>query len=601
MSGKPLTEDEQRRYLEYRATYGPSKAATDAIPGRQIARTTGDAIYKKFLRGPKDNPAPKVYKDLDPRAKKAVNDFRFFCEHYLELQTSKVWAAIADYLGGEETAGDDMAFRRTLMTFHPGFGKTTLLLAFVLWMVVRARALGNLRFAVTWGSKTEPQTSRAGRQLRSWMARESLIKAFGRFKPGTEESATWSTRAMVVAGMSPEKEATIALWSWGESISGVRPHLAIWDDIVDDTNCDPESTEEVAQRWDSVAGRRVEPGGTMCVAGVYWAGGDFYHVLKDRVFLEDDGTERLLWRHFRFPAHNEATCPGDGTHPEYDPAANTGCLLNPARWSYRALMIQRADSEDVWELQYQQNDLANVSVLVPRIWWFGGRTQNGAVFPGCVNRNRSCWEWPARSDLTVACLDPSPTAFIGAGIWDWDKVTGVSTLIDVERRRMSPAEYPGFIEAWTLAIRETRPRFEHWVIERTGAVYLLDNEPLMAKFRQLGIQLIAHETRTNKAHADFGVKGLIQPEAKFGRLDIPYRTAADRLRVAQYEREMLSYTGVKDRFDDTVMMTWFYLHHRAYLVASLTRAVSRWAPGWVKTMAPNPGASLWSPAGKGAP
>jgi hypothetical protein len=593
VSGQRLTKDQKLRYLEFRRAHGPTAAAREF----RIARSTGDGYWKEFLRGPTNNPNPKAFRDLDADAKRAVGDFRFFAERYLGLWTIPVWDMVAGYLGGQETDPDPQGFRRILLTFHPGFGKTTLILAYILWRVTRARALGQFTFAATFGSKTDKQTGRAGRQLRNWMGREQLVKAFGKFKPGVEESATWSTSMMVVAGMDPEKEATIALWSRGESISGVRPHLAAWDDLVDEKSCDPESTDNDVEWWDGVADGRVEPGGTIVVSGVYWSPQDFYHVLKDRVFLEEDGTETPKWRHFRFPAHNEVLCPMDGTHPMFDPSTNTGCLLNPTRWSYRQLMYYRSNNEDLWELQYQQNDLAHIDVLVPRIWWFGGRTAEGQVFPGCVNKNRSVWEWPAHSDLTVACLDPSPTMFIGAGIWDWDRTTNVSTLIDVERRRMSPAEYPGFIEAWTLAIREHRPRFEHWVIERTGAIYLLDNAPVMDKLRSLGIQLVAHETRQqNKAHVSYGVNGLIQPEAKFGRLDVPYRTPDDRLRMAQFEREMLNYPHA--RFDDTVMQTWFYLHHRLYLVASMTRAINRWAPGWVRTMKPKPGAALWSPAGR---
>lgn len=600
-AGVPLTPEQRRRYLDLRRELGPVKAAEEM----GIARSTGNHIWKDFLKGPADSPAAKLYDDMSREAKRAVNDFVYFAEEYLGLWTAPFWVQIATHLSEETTNPDPESFNLTLLTFHPGAGKTTILLAYMLWRVVRARALGDFGFAATFGSLTAAQTQRAGRQLRTWMRSDKSIRAFGRFKPEGSEDATWKGTQMVLAGMDPGKEATIALWSQGASISGVRPHLAIWDDLVDETNYDPINTDKLVEWWDGVAGKRVEPGGTICVSGVYWSPQDLYHELKEREFHNDDGTVVKKWRHFRFQAHNDELCPGDGTHPVYDPVSQTGCLLNPKRWSYRQLMGHKSDNEDLWQLQYQQNDLASINVLVPRIWWFGGRTTDGETFPGCVNKERSTWEWPAHYDLTVASLDPSPTAFIGAGIWDYSSRTGKHCVIDIERRRMSPAEYPGFIEAWTEAIRRDRPHFEHWIIERTGAVYLLGNEAIMAKFRQLGIQLIAHETNRNKADPRFGVQGLIQPEAKFGRLDIPYKTPEDRFRMLPLEREMLNYQtnlSMQRRqvgTTDCVMQTWFYLLHRPYLVASLTRAINRWAPGWVKTMARNPGASLWTPAGRG--
>lgn len=589
--GGLLTPEQKSQYLVLRATYGSSEAARRT----GIARSTGQLIFNEHAKGVQEaeaaDPDPKTWDELDEDARRGVEEFLFFAEHYLGLWTAPWWLEVVAHLGGlsDTDRVDTESFRRVLLTVHPGAGKSTMLLAYILWRIVRARSLGDLDFAATYGMRTERQARRGMRFMQGQMtANTKLIQAFGRFKPGGKDAGehTWSTSQIIVAGMRPGKEATFAVFGAGQSISGVRPFLAIWDDIVDEKNCGVEATEDLLGWWDGTAEHRVEPGGVIGVCGVYWTPGDILHKLAARVYIEEDGTETVIWKHFKFRAHYEDRCPGDGTHPQYDPRTSEGCLLNPTRWSFRNLDVFRQSNPENFAFQYQQEETTGSDTLVDKLWLYGGiDATTKESFPGCVNRDRSVWEMPKRYDFLVATLDPSPTKYAAAHALAYDGERKMTYVLDVHRARMKPAEYIPFIKTWTEKLRELDPRFNTWIIERSGAIYLVDTPEFQALQTAMGVTIIFHETRTNKSHPDYGVWGAMQPEFRHGRVDLPYRTAQDKERMVQFEKELKLYPF--SLTDDTVMAYWFFTLHRQTVSALRTGITKRkGVPEWVAKLPP---------------
>ncbi len=593
--GGLISPEQRDKYLVLRATYGPSEAARRT----GIARSTGQLIFNEFAKGVEEqeaaDPDPKTWDELDADAQRGVDDFLFFAEHYLSLWTAPWWLEVVDHLGGlsdtdkADTTEEDC--RQVLLTVHPGAGKSTMLLAYILWRINRARCLGDLDFSATYGMRTERQAARGMRFMQGQMtANAKLIQAYGRYKPNAKDAGehTWSRTQIVVAGMRPGKEATFIILGAGQSISGIRPFLSIWDDIVDEKNCGVEATEELMLWWDGTAEHRVEPGGVIAVCGVYWSPNDLLHKLAARMYVEADGSETHMWKQFKFRAHYEDRCPGDGTHPQYDPRTTGGCLLNPDRWGFRRIDMFRQANPENFAFQYQQEETSGTDVLVDKLWLYGGiDTTNNESFPGCVNRTRSLWELPKKYDFLCATLDPSPSKYAAAIAYAYDGNIKKTYVLDVHRAKMRPAEYVPFIREWTLRLRELDPRFNTWIIERSGAIYLVDTPEFQLLQTELGITMIFHETRVNKSHPDYGVWGALQPEFKHGRTDIPHRTAQDKERMQQFETELKTYPY--SRTDDTVMSYWFFTLHRANVQAMLHGPIKkRGVPGWVQDMKPGP-------------
>lgn len=583
-----LTPELRNDFLKYRTMYGPVKASE--MVG--ISRSTGYRIWREFTETvaqiKEEEPPPKDFEELDKVAKRGVEQFRFFCTEYLNLYTAPWWDEVVAALGKFNSTDreDATSFRRVMITTHPGAGKTTLLLAYLTWRITRARALGDTGFSATYGMRTERQAQRGMRFVQTqFTTNKKLIQAYGKFKgaTGDEGELTWTRSQIVVLGMSSQKEATFAVLGTGQSVSGLRPFLAIWDDVVDEHNCSPTQTEELLQFWDGVAEHRVEPGGVLAICGVYWSPKDLLHILAKRMFVEENGTETKVWTQYKFRAHYDDRCPGEGKHTQYNPATGEGCLLNPQRWSFRQIDLYRQQNPRLFAMQYQQEDVDGTDTLVKYEWLAGGAGKDGIRYPGCYDYTRSLWQLPTNYSFLAATLDPSPTKFAASFAFAVDDVGGRDYILDLERRRMRPDEYVVHIENWTERLRELNSEFSFWIIERTGAAYLVDTEAFQRLQRRLKLNIIFHETRRNKQDPRYGVWGAIPQAFEHGRVSIPFARVADRLRMDIFREELCSYPY--GTTDDTVMAFWFLTLHRATISSvKRGRARRRDVPSWVKEL-----------------
>lgn len=599
-----ITTPQRKKYIRLREAGWTQAEAADKA---EISRSSAYRIDQGLAEGvdsvpegverEEKFPDPKSYEELSADGKRAVDEFVFFATEFLDLSAPGYWGFVATEVDRIAKLGVlTEEFNRILMTFHPGAGKTTLGQAYLFWRIIRARAMGDYRFSTIFGSITEKLAKRIIRMI-TWHAdnNRKLISTFGRIRPISDDGeTTWTKDEIMFAGMGGgSKEATLKVFGAGQSIVGVRPNLAIWDDLVERMNSSPRHTAEMREWWDGEPDTRMEPGGVILVTGHFFTPNDFYHSLKDMTFVEDDGTELKVWKHFRFKAHDESLCPvalGTGTeHTEFrlrDDGQVEGCLLWPKRFTYRQIMYHRQKNTSLFELQYQSEDGVSGEVLAPKIWIEGGIEGDGSQYPGCLDRSRRLDQFPPRFDFVLATLDPSPTKFAAAGAWAFDGKGHAHHLVKFERRRMTTEEYPRLIRAWTEEIRKSWPAFNTWVVEKTGADYLHGAESMQSLPQELGIQIIAHDTKTNKNHQEYGIWAY-RDEWRYGRMQIPYADARTQETVRQILEEHWLYPY--DETDDTVLMTWFYHLHRATVEAQTQRRIDgylkRKAPGFVRRLA----------------
>lgn len=600
----------RQRYFELR-DQGFSRRRACEMCG--ISEGTGKAWDSKkdtfpeglLVEGTDTTPAPKLAHELDADAKRALEDFPFFCKHYLDLFAPAFWVEIARVITQDPTCDSaqehlarlhphlrglskpllpphmaDNEILQLLLIVHPGVGKTTLILAFILWRILQERSKGNREFSVTYGQKTDRLARRGLRQVKDWVVRPGLIAAFGRVQPeADDENTMWTKTEIAVAGMGGGKEATIAVWAVGASIRGTRPHLAVWDDPIDSDDAPPDKTKEIAEWWDDNAARRVEPGGALIVVGNYVSPNDFYHLLAGRKYTFDEGeeiSEEAAWHVVKYPAHDDLRCPCDGTHPAYP----VGCLLWPERWSFKQLERIRQDDPDKFQVQYQLTDEGTSEILVPEIWLKGGVGENGELLPGCLDEDRALWDKPKlrlpNETLVIGTLDPSPTKFAAVELWVWDNP--FHHLVALERRRMRSPEYPVLIAEWTQRARDMFGHFDAWIVEKTGSQYLHTTKEMEVLWSFLGVTVIPHETQRNKKDADYGVWGF-RNEFRLGRIRLPWAPGPTREEMRHFVEEHKTYPY--GATDDTVMADWFYHLHRGKVPRLEETTPQMWRPSWL--------------------
>lgn len=610
----------KRKYLALRKAQLSQAEALEKLAelGMGISRSTAARLEKnaghrtrsQILQHEEveaDSPEPKVYEELSPEGARGVDDFMYFCREFIKIngkavETPGYWGESAAELDRLSKLGAETEeFLNVLMTFHPGAGKTTMVQLYIFWRILRARALGDFAFSVMFGSLTLTLAKRILRVI-TWNAdhNEHLVNTFGRIRPIAEDGeTTWTKTEIMVAGMGGgSKDATLTVWGVGQAIVGVRPNLAVWDDMVDKSNVSPANTKVLQQWWDSEAARRVEPGGVTVATGHFMSPTDLYHVFRDRKFVEEDGSETKMWTHYKFKAHDASRCPVElGTgheHTEY-PA---GCLLWPKRWSYRYFMVMQQTDSSLYAMMFQSEDGAMGDILVPQIWVDGGIDENQNLYPGCLDSgndpsfpSRQLWsdtfseaDW-VPGLFTIATLDPSPTKWAVYTVTtyaDSEELGPTHNVVGYHRARMTTEEYPPLIEKLTLAIRERDPSFDTWVVEKTGAEYLHGAEAMKTLPRRLKIQIVAHETRGNKSHEEYGIWAH-RNEWKYGRVRLPWGGPATQAKMKQFIAEHTVYPWGDT--DDCVLSFWFYFLHRPNVAIVAAKKVAgmirRWTPGWL--------------------
>lgn len=568
------------------------------------------------------------YGQLSPQARRAYNDIEFFAERYfgfvlLPWHKEAVEKIRALYESTER--------EYVVINCPPGSGKTTFFCKVVpLWLTIRDRSLRGLL-----GSSTFNKGVKLSDALRRELVRKipikpesSLIKNgvavnatstlptdFGAFKPNIGKEV-WRREEFVVIQDNEvdisEKEPTWQAFGYGSDLIGNRVDFMIWDDLFELRSMKgAESREDLKQWWDSTIESRLEPGGLLILEGQRLHPDDIYRYCLDKtvpIDLDDEPPADLfietlsateiaelaqerqaqnaaragsakLYSHISFKAHYDDRCGDFITHSPKAKPYPDGCLLYPARLSWRFLAPKRLADPHVWATVYQQEDATKEAQIFQPIWINGGTGQDGIDYPGCWDNDRGVGEIPP--DLkapiySVATADPSVTNFWSIQWWLVQPETEQRWLIDIYNKRLrsedflnyqlSTGEYTGLMDDWQQRSVDSGHPITHWIVERNAAQkWLLAHDYGLTWMRKNNVQIVEHYTTRNKADPAYGVEAILPNVYRLGKARWPGKA---RFAMSRFYNELIRYNpdpGVQNGTDDNIMANWFLEWNMRYI------------------------------------
>src|SRR5437868_6583290 len=93
----------------------------------------------------------------------------------------------------------------------------------------------------------------------------------------------------------------------------------------------------------------------------------------------------------------------------------------------------------IFSTQFQQEDTVKGSILVDRMWVYGGIDPESHVhYQGCVDKDRGEWELPKGLGWTFnyVTIDPSPTQYWSIQFWAYHPETEFRFLVAHVRKKM---------------------------------------------------------------------------------------------------------------------------------------------------------------------
>jgi hypothetical protein len=237
---------------------------------------------------------------------------------------------------------------------------------------------------------------------------------------------------------------------------------------------------------------------------------------------------------------------------------------------------------------YQQEDLALDEVLVRNEWVYG----HGQSV-GCIDKERDRWEIPPGLNpadcMVVATADPSPTNFWSIQCWLYHPESQQRFLLDLIRKKMEApefleynynlGEFTGVMEEWQRLSTSLGFPIQTWIIEQNAAQRFMLQYDHFKRWRQInGIEVIPHNTTSNKSDPDYGVTTISQ-HWRFGRVRLMGK-GEGKTRSMHLIDEVTKYPH--GRTDDCVMAEWFFEWNIPNLYQPKTRQVQAWRPKWVR-------------------
>lgn len=592
------TDDARDKYRRLRAQgYSQGKAAKavgySEAWGYKLEREERDLQNRQAEA---EGGMPKPLGELDGGVKDCLTDFLLFRETFL-ARRPVAWAADAAMRTVEWlTDRDEETF--AVMNMPPGAGKTTLFtLDIPLWLMCGGGhgdpAIGRA-IRIMLGSETKHVSKHYVTALRNMLERQrpfwdkvqkrgaemTLIEAFGRFKPKKTlgEYELWRDDQFVVAQIGElemyEKEPTAQAASREGGFLGERVDFAAWDDLVTKKNSrNAEVAEEMSSWFEEHAESRIEPGGVLLLVGQRLSNLDLYRNRLDATYVDLSGTQRRVYERVIYPAHNEATCDNgqlSETCTEWD--GTTGCLLDGKRLHPHALA--KARHKGRYRTVYQQEDSNPEDLLVQEAWIYGGTDSEDYEAEGCLDEDRSFFEWPEASAplIDVVRVDPSVSKWWAFEWWALETEAPFREwLIWGQRKKMLAGTDSGFLDynprdkkhvGEMERLQNLSGDLGHpirvWVVEQNAAhKYLFQTHAFRTwQHKWPKVAVYAHSTQSNKINDDFGVAALLPQSYKLGLSRLPY---AKGIEVRNYVKlkidELTKYPDYPT--DDTVMADWF--------------------------------------------
>ena len=613
-AGFSIAQSAQKAKFSEATAYRVEKAAQNLRSDEGIDSSASN--YRE-LKAESKLEGPKPYERLSADAKKALEDFGYFRRRYFG-RVSTPWQEMA----GEELVklleSDNKEY--VVMNMPPGSGKTTLLHDLTCWVICRNRSVRLLTGSATM-SLAKRNLMRVRRSLervipeqaednlkargQAFDAESTLAFDFGRFKPLDKE--LWTNEAFIVmqpedAGAISEKEPTLSAYGMDSGFIGGRFDGCFWDDLVDPRKMRSADQREAMEDWyQDVAETRLEPAGMLALIGQRLAPDDLYRFALDMTqpIEEDEVLDTLTdeeisnlrhdkkYKHLKYKAHYEKLCEPEN-HKRGSEAYPKGCLLDPRRLPWREISNLMSNRGERFAVVYQQEDIALDETLVRNEWVFG----HGQSI-GCIDKDRDRWEIPPGLNpadcMVVATADPSPTNFWSIQCWLYHPESQQRFLLDLIRKKMEApefleynyniGEFTGVMEEWQRLSTSLGFPIQTWVIEQNAAQRFMLQYDHFKRWRQLnGVEVIPHNTNTNKSDANYGVTTISQ-HWRFGRVRLMGK-GEGKVRSMHLIDEVTKYPH--GRTDDCVMAEWFFEWNIPNLYQPKTQKVQAWRPNWVR-------------------
>jgi len=613
-AGFSIASSAQKAKFSEATAYRVEKAAQN-LDSKQSVDAKGTA-YRELVKEAKLE-GPKPHERLSEDAKRALEDFRYFRERYFG-RVSTPWQEEAGYELVKFLESENKEY--VVMNMPPGSGKTTLLHDLTCWVICRNRSVRLLTGSATM-SLAKRNLMRVRRSLERVIpevaddnlkargqaldAESTMALDFGRFKPLDKE--LWTNEAFIVmqpesAGAISEKEPTLSAYGMDSGFIGGRFDGCFWDDLVDPRKVRSAEQREAMEDWyQDVAETRLEPAGMLALIGQRLAPDDLYRFALDMVQpLEDDDeldelSEQELaalrrdkkYKHLLYKAHYPDKC-DPANHKSSSPSYPQGCLLDTRRLPWREVSNLMSNRGERFAVVYQQEDLALDEVLVRNEWVYGHGSS-----PGCIDKDRDRWEVPAGLNpndcFVVATADPSPTNYWSIQCWLYHPESEQRFLLDLIRQKMEAPEFleynvtegrfTGIMEEWQHLSEGLGFPIQYWIIEQNAAQRFMLQYDHVKRWRAMrGVEIIPHNTTSNKADAEYGVTTISQ-HYRFGRVRLMGK-GEGKTRSMKLIDEVTRYP--KGRTDDCVMAQWFFEWNLPNLYLPTSHSVKAWRPNWVK-------------------
>ena len=614
-AGFSIAESARKAKFSEATAYRVEKAAQNLRADEGIDSSA--ANYRE-LKAEAKLDGPKPYDRLSAEAQRSLEDFAYFRRRYFG-RIATPWQEEAGTELVKLLESDQKEY--VVMNMPPGSGKTTLLHDMTCWIICRNRSVRLLTGSATMSlakrnlmrvrrslERTIPELADDTLKARGQAvdAESTLAIDFGRFKPLEKE--LWTNEAFIVMqpeenGAISEKEPTLSAYGMDSGFIGGRFDGCFWDDLVDPRKVRSAEQREAMEDWyQDVAETRLEPAGMLALIGQRLAPDDLYRFALDMTQpLEDEDTLDELtddeianlrrdkkYKHLLYRAHYEEKCAPD-SHKRNAEAYPKGCLLDPRRLPWREISNLMSNRGERFAVVYQQEDIALDETLVRNEWVYGHGTS-----PGCIDKERDRWEIPPGINpadcMVVATADPSPTNYWSIQCWLYHPESQQRFLLDLIRKKMEApefleynynlAEFTGVMEEWQRLSTSLGFPIQTWVIEQNAAQRFMLQYDHFKRWRQLnGVEVIPHNTNTNKSDANYGVTTISQ-HWRFGRVRLMGK-GEGKTRSMHLIDEVTKYPH--GRTDDCVMAEWFFEWNIPNLYQPKTRQVQAWRPKWVRS------------------
>jgi hypothetical protein len=577
-------------------------------------------------------PSAIPYDQLNDDAVRGLDDFGFFREHYLGRVPSpwQVEAAlkIIEWLESEEK-------EFVVINVPPGAGKSTLFHDVAVWAICRKR---DVRIMI--GSVSQNMAKLYSRRIRETLERPMPIEPdpmlvkkglaqnaegclsidYGRFRP-TDKGALWRADEFVVEQIGgnglDNKEPTVRAYGIEAEFIGHRADLCLFDDVASPDNArESVARDKLLERWDNVAEARVDPGGLLCVIGQRLSAGDLYAHCLNKISYDDldesyDGSDvtspeqmealeplkSFKYKHIVYKAYYDELDMGTDEEKRalkrFDAAPYPdGPLLDPKRLPWKDLSFIRHSKPDIFRVVYQQENLDLDGYLIDRTWVYGGQGDDGVMYPGCIDEDRTHGQIPvglAPPVLSIVSIDPSPTKFWALTWMLYQPELNLYHVIDIERCKLTAEEllgyntstgvYTGIMDEWQERSFRMGFPISHWIVEINAAQRFLLQHDFVRKWASRSmVNILPHTTSRNKLDEKLGVEALLPPLFRTGNIRLPSNRVTWKTMAAV--QELTSWTTDKKNGTDIVMSLWMAVLN----IPNLTMAKlppRQWRPSWL--------------------